>query len=195
MKKIAFLMIFLWGICLIQANTPTAKKQTSRAKFESTFSVALGAGARNFMGDEDDVYGFANLVFSLDVGFRFKKSFEVFLHGEYLLAKGELTITREETTLTIIPVEAGGRFLFGEKKFLGYLGAGLGFYLINEENPIGTVNQGNIGFFAEGGIRFSFIESIFADLKLKYVALSVRPEDTTVNLGGICILAGIGYTF
>jgi hypothetical protein len=125
MKRIAFLLIFLMGISLIQAAPTVVKKKTKALKFDSTFSVALGAGARNFLGDEEDVYGFANLLFFLDAGFRFNKNFEVFVHGEYLQAKGELTITKEETTLRIIPAEAGGRFLFGNHPFLGYLGGRL----------------------------------------------------------------------
>jgi hypothetical protein len=195
MKRIAFLLIFLMGISLIQAAPTVVKKKTKALKFDSTFSVALGAGARNFLGDEEDVYGFANLLFFLDAGFRFNKNFEVFVHGEYLQAKGELTITKEETTLRIIPAEAGGRFLFGNHPFLGYLGAGLGVYFINEENPIGTVSKSGIGIFAEGGFRYFFVKNLFFDLKLKYVSLSIRPEDTSVNLGGISLLGGFGYVF
>ena len=183
------------GIGLLQAAPTVVNKKTKAPKFDSTFSLALGAGARNFLGDEKDVYGFANLLFFLDAGFRFKKNFEVFVHGEYLQAKGELSVTKEETTLRVIPAEAGGRFLFGNHPFLGYLGAGLGVYFINEENPIGTVNKNGIGFFAEGGCRYFFVKKLYVDLKLKYVSLSIRPEDTSVDLGGISLQGGFGVVF
>ena len=145
MKKVTFLLILLLGIGLVQAKPTSAN--------HNKFSIALGAGVRNFSGDTDDVYNLVNLTFCLDIGFRFARSFEVFLHTDFLTAKGNLTITDEETTITIIPIEAGGRFLMGKSNLCPYLGAGLGFYLINEENPIGTIDESSLGFFAEAGLK------------------------------------------
>jgi len=187
MKKVTFLLILLLGISLVQARAASVDY--------NRFSVTLGAGVRNFTGDADDVYDLVNLTFCLDVGFRFTKSFEVFLHTDFLTAKGNLTITDEETTITIIPIEAGGRYLLGKGSFNPYLGAGLGFYLINEENPIGTIDESGVGFFVEAGLKYFFGKSIFIDAKLKYVLLSIRPEDISINLGGPAVLLGFGFSF
>ncbi len=187
MKKLTFLLILLLGIGLVQAKPTSANY--------NMFSVALGAGVRNFSGDTDDVYNLVNLSFCLDIGFRFTRSFEVFLHTDFLTAKGNLTITDEETTITIIPIEAGGRFLMSNSNFCPYLGAGLGFYLINEENPIGTIDESNLGFFAEAGLKYFFGKRIFIDVKLKYVMLSIRPENTSINLGGPTALVAFGFSF
>lgn len=187
MKKITFLLILLLGIGLVQVEATSADY--------NKFSVTLGAGVRNFTGDTDDVYDLVNLTFCLDVGFRFTKSIEVFLHTDFLTAKGNLTITDEETTITIIPIEAGGRYLMGKGSFSPYLGAGLGFYLINEENPIGTIDESGLGFFVEAGLKYFFGTSIYIDAKLKYVMLNIRPEDTSINLGGPAVLLGFGFSF
>lgn len=195
MKKIAFLLIVLMGISLLQAAPVVVQKKAKAPKFDSTFSLTLGVGARHFMGDEEDVYWLVNPAASLELAFRFRKNLEVFVHGEFIYAKGELTVTEEETTMFIIPAEAGARFLFGNHPFLGVLGAGLGYYFVNEDNPIGTVNESGIGFFAEGGMRYFFGKKLFLDLKLRYVFLSIRPEDTSVDLGGPSLVVGIGFVF
>jgi opacity protein-like surface antigen len=187
MKKVTILLIMLLGIGLVQARPATADY--------NKFSVVLGAGVRNFTGDTDDVYKLVNLTFCLDLGFRFIRSVEVFLHTDFLIAKGNLTISEEETTITIIPIEVGGRYLIGTSSFCPYVGAGLGFYLINEENPIGTVNESGLGFFAEAGLKYLLGKSISIDAKLKYVILSIRPEDTSINLGGPTVLLGFGFSF
>jgi opacity protein-like surface antigen len=168
MKKVTFLLILLLGIGLVQAKPTSANT--------NKFSIALGAGVRNFSGDTDDVYNLVNLTFCLDIGFRFTRSFEVFLHTDFLTAKGNLTITDEETTITIIPIEAGGRFLMGK-------------------SPIGTIDESNLGFFAEAGLKYFFGKRIFIDVKLKYVMLSIRPEDNSINLGGPTVLVAFGFSF
>ena len=194
MKKMAFLLILILVISFLHLDARSNPAKTTPASAHS-FSITLGGGGRYFTGDDEDVYNFINLVFALDVAYKFNKSIEIFLHGEYLSAKGKLTITEEETTLNIIPAELGGRFLFGKKRFFSYLGAGLGYYFIKEDNPIGTINESGIGFFGEAGIKTFFTNSLFLDIKLRYVALSIKPEDTSVDLGGIAVLAGLGIAF
>ena len=192
MKKMTFLLILMLVIALIQLDAQISRVRASQEKTHG-FSITLGGGARYFTGDEEDVYNFINPVFALDVAYKFNKSLEIFVHGEYLMASGELTISKEKTTMNIIPAEAGARYLFVGKRFNTYLGAGMGYYFITEENPIGTVNESNIGFLGEAGLRTYFSGRLFLDFKLKYVFLSVRPEDETVSLGGVSLLAGLGF--
>jgi hypothetical protein len=194
MKKTTFLLILVLALGFIQLDAQRAPAEATKTA-DYSFSVTLGGGVRMFTGDEDDVYDFVNPVFALDVAYKFNKSLEIFLHGEYLMATGELTITKEETTMNIIPAELGARYLFGSKSLNIYLGAGLGYYFITEENPIGTVNESNIGFLVEAGIRPFFTQNIFLDVKLKFVSLSVKPEDKSVSLGGLSLLVGLGFAF
>jgi len=185
MKQLSLLLIFLLAATAVQA-APAAGK---------SFSVTLGAGVRTLSGDEEDVYDSFNLVFSLDLAYRLGKSFEICLHSDYLSAEGELSITQDPTTLTVLPVEAGVRYLLGGGTVIPYIGAGAGFYSVKEDNVIGTVNETSLGFFAEGGVRFAFAAAVFADLKAKYTALSITPENNSINLGGFSLSGGIGFSF
>jgi len=187
MKKAFFLLIVILGFMLGQTQAATVSKPA--------FSVAIGAGIRNFSSDEESVHNTFNLAFCLDIAYRFGRAIEVFIHTDYVSASGELSLTKEKTTLTIIPGEAGVRYLFKGKNFIPYFGTGLGLYSVKEENPIGTVQKTGFGFFAEAGARIYIMKLLFFDLKAKYLFLSITPVDESKNLGGFYILGGFGYSF
>lgn len=192
MKKVIFILVFFIGICSVYAG-------------DSIYSLTLGAGLRNINGVEDEqgknifeeVYGTNNLTYSFDFGYKFAKYFQAFLHSEFFTAKGELTFTKEETTLTIIPVELGCRAMYGLYRgmFYPYIGAGAGFYIYTEENVIGDVKDQQFGFFGELGLNYYFIKSAFLDLKIKYIILKVGEDPEKIDLGGLALTAGIGYSF
>lgn len=192
MKKVIFILIFLIVVCSAYAG-------------EKAYSLTLNAGIRNITGVDDEngnnlyeeVYGKNNLIYGIDFGYNFGKYFQAFLHGEYFTVKGELTFTKEETTLTIIPIEMGARvkYMFGKQQFYPYFGVGAGYYLYKEENIIGTVDEGQFGFFTEGGIDIYFIDNFFLDLKAKYTIFKVDGADEKVDLGGLSLMGGIGISF
>lgn len=184
MKKIVLLLILLAAVCFINAQA-------------NTFSLALGAGIRNIGEKElaEEVYGQSNMIYTIDLGYQVTKSLQLFLHSDYLSVKGETTLTKEETKLTVIPIELGIRFFLGKKTIFPYLGAGGGYYMYKEENPIGTVDDKKIGFFAEGGFKFKFGGSFFIDVKIKHVFLKVDGPEGDVNLGGLAYMGGVGISF
>jgi len=194
MKKIAVILILLGGVFFVNAaEEPCGPK---------SFSITLGAGVRNFSADEfKEVYEGTPIVFSVDVAIKIMKSLEAFLHTDYLSINGKTTFTQEDTTLKITPIELGARFLIGSKKpckqkLFPYLGAGVGYYMIKEEfeagSPLEPVDEKRVGFFAEGGLRFYLIKSVFIDAKLKYIGL--RSENST-QMGGLAYMGGIGFSF
>jgi hypothetical protein len=200
-KLIVSVMLFalmLAGLPLINAReAETDKKGPCGA---GTFSLSVGAGYRNFSEALfKDVYGSAPMTVNVDVGVRVWKSLEIFLHTDYLKVEGKTTHTKEDTTLTIFPIELGVRYLANvsitkscRMKLFPYLGAGGGYYSIKEENPIGSVNENRVGFFAEGGLRFYPVKSFFIDAKLKQVVL--KSENGT-RLGGFAYMGSIGVSF
>jgi len=197
MKKLIVLMsvILLMGFHFTYAQ----ESETEGAPCEyKTFSFTVGAGGRSFSETLfKDVYGGTCIIYSVDFSMKVWETLEAFLHTDYLSKTGELTFTQEETTFKLIPIELGARYLVPTKKtcdaklFL-YIGAGAGYYLIKEENPIGTVDEKRIGFFGEGGVRFYLMSSLFIDAKLKYTIL--KSENDT-NLGGLSYMGGIGISF
>ena len=184
MKKVIFILIFFIGTCFMNAG-------------DNTFSLTVGAGMR-YVAEKDlfeEVYGDSHLAYSVDLGYKFGKSLQLFFHSDYLSVKGELTYTKEETTLTIIPLELGLRYQLGQKKLFPYIGAGAGYYMYKEDNPIDTVDEKQFGFFGEGGLKFYFVKSFFLDLKVKYVSLKVDGEEGDINIGGMALIGGVGISF
>lgn len=195
MKKYAILFTallmtvsFLITPAAAQAGEPCKGKQ---------FSLTVGAGMRSVKDDlYKDVYEDAGMTYYIDLGVKLFKSFEVFVHTDVFSKDGLTTFTMEDTTLKMFPIELGVRFVAEGKnpcksKFVPYIGAGAGYYNYKEENVIDDINENKLGFFAEGGIRFYVISSVFIDAKGKYIFLKV--DDT--ELGGFSYMGGIGISF
>jgi opacity protein-like surface antigen len=166
------------------------------------YSLSVGAGMRNFSESlYKTVYKDSGMSYNLDLGVIVSKSLEAFLHTDYFKKDGELTYTKEKTTLKIIPIELGARYLIAatkqcRPKLFPYLGAGAGYYMVKEENAIGTFDKKSFGFFVEGGLRFYVAGSFFIDAKIKDVFLKVKnDQDKNINLGGIAYMGAIGISF
>ena len=187
MRKLKIILIIISAVTFLNAAEDNSHKK---------FSLTIGAGIRNvYHGTFESVYGTNNLTYSLDIAFKVGRSFEIFLHSDYLSAKGNLDFDPKETTLTIFPAELGLRFVLGEKKFTPYIGLGGGYYMLKEENFIGLVEENKFGFFGEGGLRFSFTKTFFIDLKLKYNILDYDLNGDNIDLGGLSYYGGIGIRF
>jgi hypothetical protein len=166
------------------------------------FSLSVGVGMRNFSEElYKDVYGSSAISYNVDFGVKILESLEIFLHTDYFSTSGELTYTNEETTLKIIPIELGARYLLSVNKkckprLFIYFGGGGGYYMYKEENVIGTIDEKKIGFFVEGGFRFYFMKAFFFDAKVKNVFLKVDvSEGDKIELGGLSYMGGIGISF
>jgi len=170
---------------------------------EGKFSFGIGAGTRGVSAPlYETVYKKAPIVYSVDLAYKVIPSMEVFLHTDYFKKDGTTTMTVEDTTLKIFPLELGAR-LFADimkkkdtiVKLLPYLGAGAGYYMIKEDNVIGSIDEKKLGFFVEGGFRVAF-SSFFVDLKLKNIMVSIENnQGETIKMGGFAVLGGIGVSF
>ena len=186
MRKLSLIFIII---------TMIATFQISGMINQSKFSITVGGGIRNISEEIfETVYGTNNIAYSIDFAYKLGKSLEMFVHSDYLKAEGELKFDPKATTLTIMPAEAGLRILLGKNKFKPYVGLGAGYYMLKEENFIGTVDESSIGFFGEGGFRFYF-GKLFIDMKLKYIQLNYDVTGTKVDLGGLSYFGGIGISF
>lgn len=195
MKKLAVLfLVVLVGLAFtnMQVFAQDAEKTPCSPK---KFSLSVGAGMRSVADDlYKDVYDGSGITYSIDFGVRLGQALEAFLHTDYFTRDGELTFSAEETTLTIIPIELGARYLIKADKnckLYPYIGAGAGYYMYKEENFIGTVDDKKFGFFVEGGVRYYLMSSFFIDAKVKNVFLKV--ED--VKLGGFAFMGAVGLSF
>jgi len=184
MKKVVSLAVLLMVFSVINVQA-------------ADFSLTLGAGIRN-IGEKDlaeEIYGTGNMSYYIDLGYNVSPALQIFLHTDYFSVKGELTFTKEETTLTLTPIELGARYFLGKKRFFPYVGLGAGYYMYKEENVIGTIDGKGFGFFGEAGFKVEITGPIFIDLKLKNVFLKVDGANGQIDLGGLSYMGGIGLAF
>jgi len=195
MKKLAVLCLVVFIGLAFTNMQAFAQDAESGPCTPGKFSLSVGAGMRNVSDDlYKDVYGGSGISYNVDFGVKLGKTLEAFLHTDYFTRDGELTLTLEKTTLKIIPIELGARFLFKADKnckFYPYIGAAAGYYMYKEENPIGTVDEKKFGFSVEGGVRYYLVSSFFIDVKGKNVFLNVDG----VKLGGFAFMGAVGLSF
>ncbi len=205
------LVFLLVGVLAIPGFLRADDQVTDEPQF-GKFSITVSAGIRSIPEKMyERVFGKNNLAYGLDLSYKLGNSVAVFLHTDYLSVNGETTLTQETVKLTIMPIEAGMRFYLTSGKFIPYIGIGAGYYDVKEEVSIGnatnTFSAKEVGFFAEGGLKFYFTNSIFIDLKGKYLFLNIAPEENIVNdgngfiyleerkLNGIALMGGLGISF
>jgi hypothetical protein len=200
-KLIVILAILMVGLTFTDVHLWAQEAESDPCEV-GTFSLSVGAGMRNFKDNRyKSVYDTGGISYNIDLGVKIWKSLEVFLHTDYFSKDGELTFTGEDTTLKITPIELGARFLIKVNKdcrlkLFPYIGAGAGYYMIKEENYIGTFDEKEIGFFAEGGLRYYLMGSFFIDVKLKNVFLKVEDDQgNKMDTGGFTYMGGIGISF
>jgi outer membrane protein W len=190
MKKIAIIAaIILLGLTTIDAMAEGTGK----------LSLTVNVGARNFSESLfEDIYPDTPITFGIDLGYKITGSLEAFLHTDYMKADGKTIGMEEDSTFKLTPLELGVRYLIqssGKSKLNPYLGAGLGYYMIKEDNPIGNLDEKKLGFFGEGGLRFYVTGAFFLDAKLKYVMLKSDDSQNMDNLDGLLYMAGLGISF
>lgn len=131
-----------------------------------------------------------------EIGIKIWKSLEIWAGGHYFTKTGKLTFTEEETKIKITPIYGGIRLRLSKGKVSWYVGAGVGNFKYKEENPIGTVDKGDIGYIGQAGVIFKIIGALFIDVKGNYSYCKVKPAGVEeVNLGGIQGGIGIGFEF
>jgi hypothetical protein len=164
----------------------------------STASTRIVAKAKYFMPSEQafkDIYG-SGTMYGGEIDIGIWQNFELCISGQSFTKKGELTFTEEETTLKILPVGIGIKYVHpvgGTVEIYG--GIGINYYSYKEENPIGSVSTNKTGYFGTIGTYVKVVDGLFIDLFLDYSYCKIKPEELSVNIGGLGIGAGIGYEF
>lgn len=168
---------------------------------EKKYRVELG-GSFFYQSEKlfREIYG-NGIKFQWDFGRTIGKNLEVHLRGSYFSKTGELTFTKEETKVKVIPVGVSLRYIFLKKKINLYTGGGLSWVYLEERNPIGTAIGKNIGFDFQVGAfkRFqglkNFFKGFIIDVFIHYQYCEMEPADTSVDIGGADIGVALGYEF
>lgn len=144
---------------------------------------------------QKDIYG-SGVVFGAEIGWEVWKSLVVWFGGSYYSRTGELTLTEEETKLTIIPLEVGATYYLTVTGGLDlYAGTGLSFNIFTEENPIGKASKNGLGYVLRTGLLLELSRGLFLDGILNYSYCKMRPANVDVNIGGLAVGIGLGFRF
>ena len=137
-----------------------------------------------------DIYG-GGIKYGGTMAVALFKNFDVFVDGSFYLKKGELSYTKEETKLSVVPVILGLQYRIKSGKFQPFFGLGAGYFAFKETNIIGDVSKSGLGFAGRAGALFFVTKSIFIQAYANYSHCRMTPADFTINIGGI--EAGIGF--
>jgi len=143
-----------------------------------------------------DIYGTPPVLgVELDLG---RRTVGGWLEAGWLKRSGKLTLTGEETRLTVVPIEAGLRVRLGKGRWVPYLGIGAGYYKFKERNVLGNVTDSGFGPVGVGGLRFARGHLIF-DVKAKYTSCRIEPntapdgvDSIRADIGGLALSLGLG---
>ena len=173
------------------SKSKAATKKTEKPK-KNYFSL----GVSYFLPTEErfkTVYG-NGLMFDGELTFAIFKGVEVWVGVSSLSKKGELTFTKEETKLKIMPLKGGLKYRILKGKFNLYAGGGVGYHQLKETNPIGEVSKGGLGYLVKMGGFFDIGGGLF-EIFTEYSYCRLKPTDFYVNIGGIKIGLAFGWQF
>lgn len=140
-----------------------------------------------------DVY--ANpTVMGAELRFRLSGGVYLSLSGGYYSKTGSLTLTKESTKITNIPVEALIVVHFLNGMISPYAGAGGAACFYNEENVIGTAQGSAFGFAGCAGVTVR-LGAFGLDARARYSSVNAKNGDVSANLGGLTFSVGAGILF
>jgi hypothetical protein len=139
------------------------------------------------------IYGNGS-VFGGEVRVHVVNGFFVSLEGGAFKKTGALTVTEEETTMTLYPIEAMVVYHVLSGTILPYAGAGGAVCKYTEENVIGKVDKWGFGFAVCGGVtaRWRFLG---IDARVKYTSIKIKPLEDEAGLGGLTLSIAVGVVF
>lgn len=131
-----------------------------------------------------DIYG-SGIMYGVEASTEISRHLEMWIDGSCFSKKGELSLTKEETKLRIIPVGGGLRYSLSLGSIHLYSGIGVNYYLYNETNPIGDVNWGKLGGVFNVGSSARAAGGWIIDFFVSYSYCEMKPADYKINIGGI----------
>lgn len=113
-------------------------------------------------------------------------------------ATGPIGIFQEDSTLKVSGFEVFAAYQYELGKFVPYASVGFGSYTYSQtiDSPYATetINASKTTFVVAGGAKYYLMNGLFLGVEVKYVPLKVTPLADTVDLGGMRLTIGVGYT-
>jgi hypothetical protein len=115
-----------------------------------------------------DVYGSAFKI-GLEGGLPIAESFSVWAGLDYVHKTGALTVTKDATSVSIVPISAGVRYeIPSGAKLHFHVGIGIQEVFFKETSVLGTASENALGFIAKAGGIYRLTEQIGAGIFLAW---------------------------
>ena len=98
-------------------------------------------------------------------------------------------------TISLIPIEAGIKFIMSRGVLAPYIGFGASYFRFREETPDGTVSLGAFGVTSTAGILLRLGRGFFLDGYVRYRRLPVDLALRSFDAGGFHFGGGISVAF
>lgn len=141
-----------------------------------------------------EIYG-NGFIYGGELDYSIFKNINICLELKYFSAKGVTTFSKDETKVTIMPILLSGRYDFFKKGISPFISIGIGYYVFNERNIIGSTKDNKIGFFIQSGIKIRVTNKMYLDFHLGYTHCEIRPVELSCNIGGLNMGIGAAYQF
>jgi hypothetical protein len=135
-------------------------------------------------------------AFGLDLTMPLSGPLQIWAGGEIFAKKGLLPVSEEETKVRVMPLYAGLRAQFGRKNARPYIGAAAAYFLLHEENPLGSASESGLGLLTQAGVQLRLGGPLWLDLFAGYRLCTIKTADEEpleADLGGLSL--GLGATF
>ena len=168
---------------------------------KNSLDLGVGFGYCSMVdGVFKEVYSSGLFSVLLNISYNMNYNYEIFLNIGYLNKKGIIEIVDEESTVTMMPIYIGGKYLFKtNSKIKPYIGIAGVIFRVKEENiynPDASF-ENEFGLSLIGGVRLKISEKIdlFADMRYDFVKKSIENFDEKADLGGGKFHIGFVYKF
>jgi hypothetical protein len=159
--------------------------------------LGLQLGLRTASGTIQDTYG-GGMVFFPSLKLNVWKGLGIGLGYELGYKKdAKIGLFQENSTLKVSGFEAFAAYEFVTGKLAPYARLGIGSYAYSqkvESEFVPDVDESKVAVSLGAGVKY-LLDKLFLSAELKYVPLKVKPLDEEVDLGGLRLLAGVGYAF
>lgn len=114
--------------------------------------------------------------------------------ARYFSKTAQLSFTREDITLRLLPVHLGIGYQFlSESRWHPYIGGGTSLNIFRESAPLETLKQTKIGYWGQAGILVRIMERIFLEGKCIYNYCRMEFPNAKVDISGISGILSIKF--
>jgi len=195
-KPVKKIFVF-FAVVALAATALSAGQNPDRPDGTARVNVMVFARFGSFSPSDDafkSIYG-SGFVAGLEGRIRVFDGLYFSLEGGLFRKTGALSVTQEETKLTIVPLDALAVYHFRlPGAFSPYVGAGGSLCLYTEKNPLGDVKDQGFGpaFCAGTTVRLG---RLGLDARLKYSSVKIKPFDLEAGLSGLTLSLAAGVVF